>query len=211
MSHAAHLWLFFVVVFAVVVLPGLDMAFVLASSLVGGRRKGLIAVAGIVAGGICHVTVGALGLAVLLKVVPGAFNALLIAGASYIAWIGVSLVRSRESATAAANHEALSPAATFRRAALTNLLNPKAYLFMLAIFPQFIAPAYGPIWLQAIVLGVIIAVTQVAVYGAIAFVAGGAREWLATRPRAMLGLARTVGAVLIVAAVVTGVQGWRGL
>ena len=55
MEHFSHLWLFFLMVLGIIVLPGLDMAFVLASSLTSGRRAGLVAVAGIVAGGMCHV------------------------------------------------------------------------------------------------------------------------------------------------------------
>ena len=56
----------------------------------------------------------------------------------------------------------------FRRGMLTNLLNPKAYVFMLAVFPQFVRPEWGPIWMQAVVLGAIIIVTQLAVYSPIA-------------------------------------------
>src|SRR6188768_1331416 len=88
-----HLWLFFSLVFGIVILPGMDMAFVLGSALVGGRRAGLAAVAGLVAGGVCHVVMGASGLAVLLALVPSAFNAMLVAGALYVAWIGWGLWR----------------------------------------------------------------------------------------------------------------------
>ena len=88
MSDTAHLWLFFGLVFGIVILPGMDMAFVLGSALVGGRRTGLAAVAGLIAGGVCHVAMGATGLAVLLALVPSAFNAHAVAGALYVAWIG---------------------------------------------------------------------------------------------------------------------------
>ena len=59
MDQAAHLWLFFVLVLGTILLPGLDMAFILASALTGGRRSGLTAVAGIMTGGVCHVAMGA--------------------------------------------------------------------------------------------------------------------------------------------------------
>ncbi|MEO8672984.1 MAG: LysE family translocator [Tahibacter sp.] len=204
--HYAYLWMFFLVVLAVVLLPGLDMAFVLGSALVGGRRQGLVAVAGIVAGGFCHVAAAALGVGALLRVMPSAFNAVLLAGALYMAWIGWSLLRSRPGTSTSA---ALAPVAawtTFRRAALTNLLNPKAYLFMLAIFPQFINGERGPVWLQAVVLGLIIAITQLGVYGGLASLAGGG-GWLARRPRAALWLHRGVGLVLVLAAVWTSATG----
>ena len=70
--------------------------------------------------------------------------------------------------------------ATFSRAFVTCLLNPKAYVFMLAIFQQFIRKEYGPIATQALALGSIIAVTQAAVYGGIALGAVGIRVWLRT-------------------------------
>ncbi|MCP3103562.1 LysE family translocator [Myxococcus sp. K15C18031901] len=210
MTHTPHLWLFFVLVFGIVLLPGLDMAFVLASSLVGGRRAGLCAVGGIVAGGACHVVVGATGVAVLLTVLPLAFNALLWAGALYVAWMGLSLWRGGAAFQPSPLEAPRSSLSTFRRGAVTNLLNPKAYVFMLAVFPQFLREEYGPLWLQALVMGAIIAVTQVAVYGAIALAAARARGWLEARPSASLHAARVVGALMMLAALVTAVEGWRG-
>lgn len=209
MEQTVHLWVFFALVFGVVVLPGLDMAFVLASSLVGGRKAGLSAVGGIIAGGVCHVAAGATGVAVLLQVVPAAFNAMLWVGMLYVAWIGLSLFRSGAAFTASPLAERKSPAATFRQGAVTNLLNPKAYLFMLAVFPRFLRPEYGSLWVQALVLGAIIALTQGTVYGAIALAADRARGWLASNPAASAAVARAVGVLMMLAAVLTVVEGWR--
>jgi threonine/homoserine/homoserine lactone efflux protein len=211
MSHDMHLWLFFLVVSGVVILPGLDMAFVLGSALTGGRRRGGAAVAGIVAGGVCHVTMTAAGIGVLLKLVPVAFNALLIAGALYIAWIGLAIMRSGPAFSATPIAGATSWATTFRQGAVTSLLNPKAYLFMLAIFPQFLRPADGPLWSQATVLWLIIALTQVVIYGALALLADRARGWLESRPLAGRVAARGVGTLLLAAAMLTGLEGWRSL
>jgi len=210
MEQTTHLWLFFVMVFGVVLLPGLDMAFVLASALVGGRRSGLAATAGIIAGGVCHVTLGALGIMAVLKLFPAAFNLVLIAGALYIAWIGWSLLGSN-AALGAIQTQAARPsqAATFRQGMLTNLLNPKAYLFMLAIFPQFLKPEYGELWVQAIVLWLIIAATQALVYGGMALAGDRVRDWMEQRPDANLLLARIVGAVLLAMALLTAIEGWR--
>src|SRR5579872_161481 len=93
MTHFAHLWLFFVLVFGVVILPGMDMAYILGSALTGGLRTGLMALAGIVAAGVYHVILGTLGIGVLLKLWPAAFNTLLLAGSLYIAWIGWSIFK----------------------------------------------------------------------------------------------------------------------
>ena len=211
MSHTADLLLFAALVFGIVVLPGLDMAFVMGSSLAAGRRHGLAAVAGIAAGGVCHVVMTTLGISVLLKVIPAAFNALLLAGALYIAWIGISLLRADSAFGVQAGGGAMSARTTFRRGALTSLMNPKAYLFMLAVFPQFLHAEYGPLWSQALALWVIIAVTQVTVYGAVALAAAQARGWLVRKPAAGMVAARVVGVVLVGAALLTGFEGWHSL
>jgi len=98
---------------------------------------------------------------------------------------------------------ATAPWTLFRQAALTCLMNPKAYLFMFAIFPQFLRPEYGPVWIQALALGVITAATQIAVYGGLAFAAGSAQGWLATRPGVAVWIARAAGATLIAGAIAT--------
>lgn len=211
MTEYVHLWLFFVILFGVAILPGLDMAYVLGSSLTGGRRRGLIAVLGLMTGGMIHVTVGALGLAALLEYLPGLFNAILLAGAVYIAWTGISIFRSDATFGGGPKAAPRSPWSTFRGAILTNLLNPKAYLFMLAVFPQFMRPEYGVLWIQAVVLGLIIALTMAGVYGSVAVVAGGLREWMRVNPAAGILVNRIVGIALILAAIATGLDGWRSL
>jgi threonine/homoserine/homoserine lactone efflux protein len=208
MTHYAHLWLFFVLVLGVVILPGLDMAYIMGSALAGGRRAGFAALVGVIAGGICHVVMTGLGVGVLLRVIPGAFNALLLAGALYVAWIGISLMRSDSAfAVVAATERPLG--ATFRQGMLTCLLNPKAYLFMLAIFPQFLRPEYGALGIQAVVLWLIIAANQLCVYGGLALAADRARHWLSRKPAAGVVVARSVGVLLIGAAMLTGFEGWR--
>ena len=211
MEQTAHLSLFFVMVVGIVVLPGLDMAFVMASALVGGRRSGLAATAGIIAGGFCHVALGALGIMAVLEIFPAAFNLVLLAGAAYVAYIGWSLLRSQGLGSPEQEPIARSQAATFRLGMVTNLLNPKAYLFMLAVFPQFIKKEYGALGTQAIVLGLIIAACQAAIYGGMALGGDRVKTWLSTRPGAELSLARGVGAVLMLVSLVTAAEGWRGI
>ena len=211
MNHYEQLWLFFALVFGIIVLPGLDMAFVLGSTLAGGRTRGLAAVAGIIAGGVCHVVMTALGISVLIKLIPGAFGALLLAGALYIAWIGISLVRSESPFGLQPDTRSRSRATTFRQGMLTCLLNPKAYLFMLAVFPQFLRPEHGPLWMQAAVMWLIIAFNQLCVYGGVALLGDRVRQWLRGSPVAGMLATRCVGATLIAAAALTGFEGWRGM
>lgn len=211
MNQSANLWLYFVVVFGIIVLPGLDMAFVMASSILGGRRAGLAAVGGIVAGGLCHLLMATAGIAVLLKLWPALFNVLLLAGAAYIAWMGVGFLRSDSVFKPSTGREVLAPAVIFRRAMMTSLLNPKAYIFMLAIFPQFLKTDQGPLWLQSGVLGMITALTQLGVYGALAFASSQASGWFSDHPRAATVTARSMGVLLIVTALFSASQAVRTL
>lgn len=212
MHETAHLWLYFLVVFGIIVLPGLDMAFVVANALVGGNRAGFAAVAGIVAGGVCHVVMGALGIAAILTLWPAMFNAMLMAGALYIGWTGWTLLRgSAAFGLSAPAGGTLDRRSVFVRGMTTCLLNPKAYVFMLAVFPQFLAPGNGPLWIQAGALGVITAFTQAAVYGTVALLAVRASRWLDGNPDARVTVARAVGIVLILAALVTGIRGWQAI
>lgn len=203
-----HLWLFALFVFGIIVIPGMDMAFVLSSALVGGRRTGLAAVGGLVAGGIVHTAMGALGVGLLLQLFPAAFNAILVAGALYVAWMGIGLWRLPATMTDVETGRPRTMRSAFTRAMVTCLLNPKAYVFMVAVFPQFIRPGQDTLLAQVVALGAIIAVTQVLVYGAVAFGAAGLRANLRDSVGAQSVLGRGVAALLVGTAAWALWTGW---
>lgn len=155
MIEGAMLLTFLATVAAIIITPGADMAVILGSTLQAGRRQGYAAVAGVLSGAVVHVAVAALGLSALIATYPGAMKIVTLAGSAYLVWIGVSLARS--GAELAVERDGASSGWTaWRRAAGTNLLNPKAYLFMLAVFPHFLKPGGWPSWAQALVLGAIL-------------------------------------------------------
>lgn len=197
-------------VFGVIVLPGMDMAFVASSALTQGWRGGLVAVGGIVVAGMLHTIVGATGVAALLVLWPAAFNTLLVLGAAYMVWVGASILRS--TGTAAPSGSTAAPqqqGAIFRSAVLTCLLNPKAYAFMLAVFPAFIRSTTYSVPVQAVRLGTVIAVTQLLVYGGVAAFVASAKHWTGTTPNRQRVAARVVGVALIAGAVLTLAFAWQ--
>ena len=207
LTHTSHLWLFTLMVLGISAVPGMDMAYVVASALAGGRKLGLAAVVGIVGGGILHVAMAALGLGLLLTLYPLAFTVLLLTGSLYIAWIGWCLWRG----AAALGEVGTVPKSTLQqtmwRGAMSCLMNPKAYVFMVAVFPQFVRPEYGPLGVQAVLMGLIIAGIQILIYGSFAWGAGNIQQWLRQNPAAQVAIGRGVGVLLMLAA---GWTAWQG-
>ncbi len=122
--------------------PGVDFLLTVSRTLQGGARAGLAAAAGISAGCVVHTLAAAFGVAALLAVHPAAFTALQWAGAAYLAWLGLGLLRQawRPAPSAAAMTERAAPSrwADFRTGFVTNALNPKVAFFFLAFLPQFV-------------------------------------------------------------------------
>lgn len=218
MDGGNSLWIYFALTLGVIALPGMDMAFVAGSALTAGLRGGLLAVAGIVVGGIVHVLVNITGVSALLMLWPGAFNALLLGGSAYMAWIGWGILASTFGPPAPATGAAAAPApqrtqgpasAIFMRGVLNCLLNPKAYAFMLAVFPAFLRTPSRGLAEQAVLLSAITAGNQIAIYGAVAMAAAGAQRWAGPAGATQRWISQAVGATLIAAAVLTLVGAWQ--
>ncbi|SFQ45335.1 Threonine/homoserine/homoserine lactone efflux protein [Roseivivax halotolerans] len=150
--------------------PGADVMFAIASGARGGAKAGVAAAAGVASGSFVHIALTALGVAAAIRAMPGAFEVIRWAGAGYLLYLAVQSWRALPQ-EARAGRDGL--AAAFRRGFVTNLLNPKVALFILAFLPQFADPARGPLWSQLLALGLVFVLTGfciTAAYGA----AGGA-------------------------------------
>ncbi|MDH4288509.1 MAG: LysE family translocator [Aquincola sp.] len=135
--------LFALTVLVVNATPGVDMAFTLVSTLRGGVRAGLAAAAGIGAGCGVHTLAAAFGLAALMAASAAAFTTVKWAGAAYLLWLAVGMLRAGLAAPATAPRApppstAMRAGALFRQGFVTNVLNPKVALFFLALLPQVI-------------------------------------------------------------------------
>ena len=136
--------------------PGQDTLYILGRSLGGGRRAGTAAALGIGVGSVCHTLAAAVGLSALLVASPKAFMAIKLAGAGYLIWIGIGLIRSKAVALpleTSASLDGRSLYGIFFQGLLTNALNPKVALFYLSFLPQFIAADTGPKSTALLVLG----------------------------------------------------------
>jgi threonine/homoserine/homoserine lactone efflux protein len=200
MDYATNLGLYFVLVFGIIILPGMDMLYVITSALTGGRKAGLVATAGMMTGGAAHSVTGAVLVGIVLKYAPSLFTWMVYAGGAYMIWIGWQLVRSSITVSGATAAAPKRFSTIFLQALTSCLLNPKAYVFVFSVYPQFMKPQYGSLAMQAVAMGTITVLTQGGVYGGLALAAAKSREFLVGSPKSTIYAGRAAGGLLIAAA-----------
>ncbi|MBN9488741.1 MAG: LysE family translocator [Alphaproteobacteria bacterium] len=168
MPDISMLALFAVACLALTVTPGPDMLLIASRSVSQGRASGFATLAGIQAGTYCHALAAALGLSQLFVVVPIAYDVVRYAGAVYLLYLAYKTLRSTGTSFAPTVELRRYPIGTvFRQGLLTNLLNPKMALFVLALFPQFVRPEAGSVAVQILVLATLLNLIGVVVNGAV--------------------------------------------
>lgn len=181
-------WFVFLgVVLVVVCAPGPDFAVVLRHALAGPRR-GALAAAGVITGVSVHSAAAALGISALVAAHPEVLIVIRIAGAAYLAWLGVQAIRSALTATrtAGAGSQVRGGAHPYRDGLAGNLLNPKALLFFLGLIPQFVVPGTPVAWQILLLAGTTVVAAALWFTLVIA---------VAARGRAVLAGSRTVEAM----------------
>jgi threonine/homoserine/homoserine lactone efflux protein len=138
--------------------PGPGMLYVLARSLAGGRREGVLSAFGTFLGGMVHVVAAALGLSIILARSAVAFAAVKYLGAAYLCFLGVRMILEarRDNADPGAMLSTIQPQRNpLWQGVATEVLNPKTALFFLSFIPQFVSHTGGHIFLQFVTLGTI--------------------------------------------------------
>jgi len=151
MMDAHQFLLFLAAAVVLAITPGPGIFYVLARTLAGGRREGIQSALGTFFGGLFHVFAAALGVSAILAASAVAFHTVKYAGAAYLVWLGIRMIRTRNAEMPA--EAAASSQGSFRQGVLTEALNPKTALFFLSFIPQFITAGNGHVFLQFIVLG----------------------------------------------------------
>ncbi|MGK3984856.1 LysE family translocator [Sorangium sp. So ce136] len=181
----------------VIVTPGQDMLLVMSRSLAQGSSAGMATAGGISLGLVGHTALAALGLGSILMASSGLFLLLKLVGAAYLVYLGVRLLRTRGAALELSEASASSPTKLFAEGALSNLSNPKVTIFYLAFLPQFVpADAEHPT-LLIVALGLSFSLLTFLVKGLVGYFAGALSAWLRARPRALTGVYRTSGAIMV--------------
>lgn len=159
--------------------PGPDTMLVVRNALRGGRRDGLLTVAGICSGLFVHAFLSALGVSAVLMYSATAFTVMKVAGACYLVWLGIKSLRSAAQGAPAAIVDggagAVAASQSFREGLLTNVLNPKVVVFYLALVPQFIGPG-DAVMLKYVLLTGIHYLEGIVWLGGVALLVAGSRS-----------------------------------
>ena len=158
MFDSTRFVLFLTAAVLLAIAPGPGMLYVLARSLAGGKREGVLSALGTFLGGLVHVLAAALGISIILAKSAAAFAAVKYLGAAYLCFLGMRMILDARKNPAAAEGNPL-PATTARnplwQGVATEVLNPKTGLFFLSFIPQFVVRGDGHVFLQFVALGTI--------------------------------------------------------
>ncbi|MFF2926340.1 LysE family translocator [Streptomyces celluloflavus] len=199
--------------------PGPDFAVVLRTALGSGRRAALCSALGIAAGCFVWGLAGAVGLTAMLSASQVAYDALRVAGALYLMWLGVQALRAARRLRTAPAADGAEPTAAdggdvrqtplraFRTGALTNVLNPKVGVVYMSLLPQFI-PHGAPVVATTLLLVAVHAALGVLWLGTIAVAVHRARA-VFQRPRVQRRLDQATGGVLLALGAAVGFEAAR--
>lgn len=178
-----HLLLAFIATVTLVMLiPGPNVALIVANSVAWGPRTGLLTVFGTSSAMVLQLGLTALGMAETLGTAGGWFETLRWIGVAYLVWLGIAHWRAPPADLTRIAAQPKSAGAIYGRALLVSLTNPKTLLFYGAFFPQFVDPA-RPAGAQVALLSAVFLLLAVTVDGGWALLAGRARLLLARHGR----------------------------
>jgi leucine efflux protein len=198
------LWSYVIGAIGIILLPGPNSLFVLSVATARGVKAGWQGACGVFVGDTILLTLTALGAASLLRSNPGLFMVVKYAGAAYLAWLGLNLVwtaiRKWRSVDATVEQAAETPvnlAHPFKRALVISLLNPKAILFLLSFFVQFIDPTYETPAIPFLILSAIVMAFSALYLSALILAGARLAQVFRARRRLSGGLSSAVGGLFL--------------
>jgi threonine/homoserine/homoserine lactone efflux protein len=189
--------LFIVASAAVIIAPGQDLVLVFSRSLSQGPAAGVVTAAGVSTGLVGHTILVSLGLGAVVQASPAIFLAIKIAGALYLVYLGMSLLRASSAALDPSQRSARSLSRLFADGAISNIANPKIVVFYLAFLPQFVGPSIKNPGIALFALGFVFASLTFLIKGPIGFFAGKLSAWFRKNPVTLAWIYRCSGLVLL--------------
>ena len=185
MFPAGHVATFALISFALIIVPGPNVLFVVSRSLMLGRAAGVSTALGGVIGECLQVVAVAFGIGALVERSVAVFTLIKLAGAAYLVYLGVQAIRHRRSlaATLDATVASKSTGRILGDGIVVGVSNPKAIVFFAAVLPQFVTRSAGHVPVQMLLLGGVFLAIAALCDSTWAMAAGSARAWLARSPR----------------------------
>ncbi len=208
------LWTYVIGAFGIILLPGPNSLYVLSVATARGVRAGYQGAYGVFVGDTILLVCTALGAAGVLRTYPAMFMVVKYVGAAYLAWVGLNLLRGAIAglrsqpdvlaSVASASIASVSSVAgaahlqrPFRRALVISLLNPKAILFLLSFFVQFIDPAYAQPEVPFLILSAILMAFSALYLSVLIFAGARLAQGFAQRKKLSAGLSSMVGGLFV--------------
>jgi len=199
MIPTANLWAFALAAFALIVIPGPSVLFVIGRSLSLGRKGGLLSVLGGALGTLPAVTLVSLGVGSIVAESVIVFTIIKFVGAAYLVYLGIQTIRHRDAHTDTSPSAKAppSPSRLLREGFIVAATNPKSIVFFVAVLPQFVDYNHGSVPLQMAALGMVFFAIALASDTVWALTAGSARAWFARNPKRLARMSAGGGVMMI--------------
>ncbi|MDZ4236373.1 MAG: LysE family translocator [Dietzia sp.] len=181
----------------IIVIPGPSVLFVIGRAIALGRRAGVLSVVGNALGTIPAIIAVAFGVGAIVASSVVAFTVIKIVGALYLVYLGIQAIRHRHAHIPGIQQRPARTRTLLAEGFIVGLTNPKTIAFFVAVLPQFVDPATGPVWVQLLLLGLVFEALALASDSIWALAAGTARAWFARSPRRISTLSAT-GCVMMI-------------
>lgn len=195
--------------FALVVMPGPAVIYILTRSISQGRNAGLVSAVGVNLGSSVHVLAAVAGLTVLLSNSATAYTIVKWAGVGYLAWIGLRTLMTDDENFAQPVLEPTALRRVFIQGVLVNMLNPKVAIFFLAFLPQFVDTNAPHATTQTLVLGMTLVTIGFVTDSMYALVGGSVGDALRRRPTVARATRLVSGSIYLALAGLAAVTGAR--
>jgi threonine/homoserine/homoserine lactone efflux protein len=200
MIDSTRFFLFLTAAVLLAIAPGPGMLYVLARSLAGGKREGILSAFGTFLGGMVHVFAAALGISIILAKSALAFSAVKYVGAAYLCFLGARMIldaRKEDPEKEIAAQEFKPVRNPLWQGIATEVLNPKTALFFLSFIPQFVNRSSGHVFLQFVLLGTISVALNTTADLLVIALAGPLGERIRSSPRFRRGQRTVTGGIMI--------------
>ena len=197
MIEPARFALFVGIAWALIIVPGPDMIYVISRGIAHGRKAGMMSAVGVVCGILVHTTAAALGLTLILQTSAFAFLVVKFIGAVYLVYLGIKAWWDKSTFSLQGSASIAKSSELFWQGVLSNVLNPKIAIFFLAFLPQFVDQGSGHVTIQMVFLGLTFACFGLCFLLFVGYSSGSIGRWLIHRPHYAQFFQRLAGGLLV--------------